>query len=66
MALAPPPGVAGAGWKRALPRTQAVVHGVLERLNLLLHVTIAPESGVGITRSVSHMPDTHRNSQSAP
>ena len=52
-----------AGGRRALPRTQAVVHGVLERLNLLLHVTIAPESGAGLTRSVSHMPDTHKTSQ---
>lgn len=39
---------------KAFPRTQAVVQGVLQRLYLLLHVTIAPDSGIG--RSLSHAP----------
>ena len=39
-----------------MPKTTQLVNGLLERLNLLLHVTIAPEGG-GLTRSVSHMPE---------
>ena len=41
---------------KPMPKTALLVNGLLERLNLLLHVTIAPEGG-GITRSVSHMPE---------
>ena len=41
---------------KAMPKTTQLVNGLLERLNLLLHVTIAPEGG-GLTRSVSHMPE---------
>ena len=33
-------------WK-SLPKTWAVVNGILERVHLLLHVTIMPEGGVG-------------------
>jgi hypothetical protein len=39
---------------KAFPRTRAVVQGVLERLNLLLHVTIAPDSS--LIRSLSQTP----------
>ena len=41
---------------KSMPKTALLVNGLLERLNLLLHVTIAPEGG-GLTRSVSHMPE---------
>ena len=41
---------------KTMPKTTQLVNGLLERLNLLLHVTIAPEGG-GLTRSVSHMPE---------
>lgn len=42
----------------ALARTRQVVSGVMERLNLLLQVTIAVDTrcNVGISRSISHMP----------
>ncbi len=41
--------------KIVMPKTSVVVSGLLDRLNLLLHVTIAPEGG--LTRSTSHMPE---------
>lgn len=44
--------------KPLLTRTRAVADGLLERLNLLLHVTIMPEAGnVHVTRSRSTIHD---------
>ena len=40
-----------------LPRTTNIVSALLERLELLLQVTIAPEIGTGITRSTSCIPE---------
>ena len=48
--------VISGGETKTMPKTTQLVNGLLERLNLLLHVTIAPEGG-GLTRSVSHMPE---------
>ncbi len=44
-----------------MARTRQVVDGLLERLNLLLYVTIAPEEGTaGLTRSLSVMPESSK------
>ena len=47
-----------------MEKTEAVVAGLLERLNLLLHVTIALEGSTGLTRSMSQMPEPHKPSES--
>lgn len=47
---------------KLMPRTGQVVNGLLERLSLLLHVTIAPEGGVGMPRSMSQMPEMQKPS----
>ena len=47
----------------SLSKTRQVVCGLLERLDLLLQVTIAPSEGdgaSGIKRSVSHMPEPYK------
>ena len=44
-------------------KTSAVVAGLLERLSLLLHVTIALEGREGLTRSMSQMPEIHKPSK---
>ena len=46
-----------------MEKTAAVVAGLLERLNLLLHVTIAPEGSTGLTRSMSQVPEPHKTSK---
>ncbi len=44
-----------------MAKTRQVVDGLLERLNLLLYVTIAPEQGTaGLTRSLSVMPESNK------
>ncbi len=48
---------------KPLPRTRAVVMGLLERLNLLLQVTIAPDSST-LVRSTSVLPEPQKTSES--
>lgn len=48
---------------KKLPRTKAMVSGIMERLQLLLQVTILPEAPTGITRSTSSIVDAPRVGQ---
>ena len=47
-----------------LEKTSSVVKGLLERTDLLLRVTIAPEAGMSFTRSMSHLPEINRQGES--
>jgi len=49
--------------RKPLEKTRALMAGVLERINLLLQVTIATQSTTKLTRSVSTMPDAHKGSE---
>ena len=52
--------VSSPGGRSSMPKTRALVVALLERLNLLLTVTIAPEGAVHITRSFSITPETNK------
>ena len=45
-----------------LAKTKMVVEGLIERLNLLLHVTMAPEGTMSRSVSIQN-PDTHKISK---
>ena len=53
--------VSSPGGRSSMPKTRALVVALLERLNLLLTVTIAPEGAVHITRSFSITPETNKS-----
>lgn len=48
------------GSVKKFPRTKAMMSGIMERLQLLLQVTILPEAPTGITRSTSSIVDAPR------